>query len=107
MTFSERRMLKARNKILNKMLDFDEAVDYTNNELFKDCHIVPEEKNGVLTGKYYLLPDEIIREQNGEENVRIQNKESFRERVRYDKAPVLKYNNYQVAPRYHAQDWAR
>lgn len=67
MGFSERRkekkFSKLRKEVLNtrKLLNYEEAIGYTNHPLFADCNIIPEAKDGILTGRYYLISDDMVK----------------------------------------------
>lgn len=69
MNFTEKRkqkkFLKIRRKVLEtkKLLSYEEAIGYTNHILFQDCHIIPETKDGLITGQYYLISEEMAKKQ--------------------------------------------
>ncbi len=61
----ERKLLKIRKELLEnkKLLSYEEAIGYTNHVLFQDCHIIPETKEGLITGHYYLISEEMAKKQ--------------------------------------------
>ncbi len=63
----KRKFLKIRREVLEsrKLLSYEEAIGYTNHVLFQDCHIIPETKEGLITGHYYLISEEMAKKQIG------------------------------------------
>ena len=107
MGFSERRkekkLFKLRQNILNtkKLLNYEEAIGYTNHPLFKDCNIIPETKDGMLTGRYYLISDDMVKAELEKQELREQRQEVNTFAVKRQAWCESMQNGVIQTPRYH------